>query len=335
MSSGLLQPNPTSPQTAMHDDPPHQSLSQIKSLLADRGLRPRHRFGQNFLHDAAKMDAIVAAAELSEGDVVLEVGPGTGALSVRVLAAGARLVTVELDRELEPILREQFETFDRQGNRATLLIADVLAGKHAINPAVMEALATAARDAGTDRYKLIANLPYNVASPLLVNLLLASHEARGGATAVDNAPDLAPASDDAASPVLARGVVTIQREVADRLTASPGGKEYGPLGVMVQALCAVRRVATLPPGCFWPRPKVESAAVLLEPRDTPVCRDPHALADLLHRLFSKRRKQLGAIIGRNATLPAGISMDARPEQLTVEQLAELAEMQEREKGRGD
>ncbi|MEM9417706.1 MAG: rRNA adenine N-6-methyltransferase family protein [Planctomycetota bacterium] len=108
-----------------------QTLSDIKSLLADHGLRPKKKFGQNFLHDGNHMGKIMDAAALSAGDVVREVGPGTGALTERLVDAGARVVAVEIDRDMEPILRE------RLGDRITLHVGDALDGKHAINPAVV------------------------------------------------------------------------------------------------------------------------------------------------------------------------------------------------------
>lgn len=266
-----------------------QTLGDIKSLLTAHGLRPKHRFGQNFLHDANQMRRILEAADVRPGELVLEVGPGTGALSERLLEAGAAVVAVEVDADLEPILRDRTAAF---GDRFTLLVADVLAGKHELNPDL-------ARLLGGRPFKLIANLPYNVASPLLVNL------------AVD-------------FPGMTLAIVMVQREVADRLAAKPGGKDYGPLSVIVQTLCEVQRVATLAPGCFWPPPDVHSAVVKLTRRAQPLTDDPKALSALLHTLFSKRRKQLGTILGRDRAFPAGIAADARPEQLSVEQLVALS-----------
>jgi 16S rRNA (adenine1518-N6/adenine1519-N6)-dimethyltransferase len=118
----------------------------------------------------------------------------------------------------------------------------------------------------------------------------------------------------------------VQREVADRLLATPGGKDYGPLGVLVQALCEVEKIDTLAPGCFWPPPKVESAVVRLRVRTTPRTMQPMRLSQMLHTLFSKRRKQIGSILGRQTVLPAGIDANQRPEQLSVEQLIALADM---------
>ena len=283
----------------------NQTLSEIKAALEAWGLRPKHRLGQNFLHDANQMSRIIQAARLNTGDLVLEVGPGTGALSQQLLNIGARLVAVELDRDLEPILRDHLSGHDKQ---TTLIIADVLAGKHTINPDVVAALhAQSAQknepqpDTHTN-FKLIANLPYNVASPLLANLTM-GHTYRLCMT-------------DA--------VVMIQREVANRLTAAPGNKDYGALGVLIQAVYNVERIGVVGPNCFWPRPKVESAIVRLTRRDQPLTDNLQQLSTLTHRLFTHRRKQLGAILGRQTVLPDGIDPKTRPEQLSVEQLVTLA-----------
>ncbi|MFA9479239.1 16S rRNA (adenine(1518)-N(6)/adenine(1519)-N(6))-dimethyltransferase RsmA [Phycisphaerales bacterium AB-hyl4] len=280
-----------------------QTLTQIKQLLAAHGLRPKHRLGQNFLHDHNQMRKILAAAELSPGDRVLEVGPGTGTLSEALLEAGAHLVAVELDTDLEPILRERLAPF---GDRAHLVVGDILASKRQLNPDVIDALQASSPKPQAPNpkpqassFKLIANLPYNIASPLLINL------------AADH-------------PAMTLAVVMVQREVADRLLAKPGGKQYGPLTVMVQAMCEVQRVSVLPPGCFWPPPKVDSSVIRLRRRATPMTDDPPRLADLLHRVFGQRRKQLGSVLGRSTALPPGIAGTDRPETLSVEQLIELA-----------
>lgn len=267
-----------------------QTLSQIKSMLAAHGLMPKKRFGQNFLHDGNKLAAILASAAIRPGDVVLEVGPGTGALSEHLLDAGATLIAVEIDRDLEPILKQRL--VEPYGDRVTLLFEDVLEGKHEINPRLMDLIAGRP-------FKLIANLPYNVASPLIVNLVL-DH------------------------PHMSRAIVMVQREVGDRLAAPPGGKDYGPLGIIVQAVCNVRRVVTLTPGCFWPMPQIDSAVIELTRLETPLTDDPHGLARLVHRLFEQRRKQIGSLLGRSTPLPAGIDPTLRAEKLSVQQLVELS-----------
>ena len=266
-----------------------QTLTDIQSLLARQGVVPKKRYGQNFLHDGNQMRRIMQAADVSAEDLVLEVGPGTGALTERLLETGARVIAIEVDADLESILRQRLEPFD---DCVTLLIGDVLDGKHELNATLRRLLAA-------HRFKLVANLPYNVASPLLVNL------------AID-------------FPRMSCAVVMVQKEVAQRLAAPPGGKTYGPLTVMIQAFCEVETIGSLPPSCFWPQPQVESAVVRLRRRETPLTDDPHQLGRLLQTLFSRRRKQLGSILGRDARLPAGIDPKARPETLTVEQLIELS-----------
>ncbi|MBX2851620.1 MAG: 16S rRNA (adenine(1518)-N(6)/adenine(1519)-N(6))-dimethyltransferase [Phycisphaeraceae bacterium] len=311
-----------------------QTLSEIKQLLVDHGLRPKKKFGQNFLHDGNHMARIMDAAKLTPGDTVLEVGPGTGALTERLVEAGAGVVAVEIDRDMEPILKA------RLGDKITLHIGDALDGKHAINAEVLKLLNTPLpagegpgvrgeaqtsesnhQDQQPDRpsaapsprpspvgggegtgkpFKLIANLPYNIASPLMANL------------AIDHLNMIGM-------------VVMIQKEVADRLLAPPGTKAYGPLGVLIQALFDVQRVGVLRPGCFYPPPSIDSAVVAMHRRDRPLCEDARALGELLHKLFSKRRKQLGSILGRDAELPGGVETTMRPEQLSVQQLCELAQ----------
>ncbi len=128
-----------------------QTLTEIKQLLAAHGLRPKHKLGQNFLHDGNHMRRIMDAASLGAGDLVLEVGPGTGALTERLLEAGARVVAVEIDRDLEPVLRQRLAEVLGEAEverRFTLVVGDVLAGKRALNPAVLEALALAAGRGG-------------------------------------------------------------------------------------------------------------------------------------------------------------------------------------------
>lgn len=277
-----------------------QTLTEIKQLLAAHGLRPKHKFGQNFLHDGNHMRRIMDAAAIGPGDVVLEVGPGTGALTERLLETGAEVVASEIDTDLEPVLRDRLGGAD---GRFILVMGDILAGKRVLNPDVVDWLNRP--DHGEDvaasggrPFKLIANLPYNIASPLLANL------------ALDH-------------PGMSDAVVMIQKEVADRLTAKPGGKDYGPLGILIQAVCEVSTVGVLPPSCFWPAPKVASAVVHLKRRQQPLAADPHGFSELLQTLFTKRRKQLGSILGRDTSLPDGIDANARPESLSLEQLVAL------------
>lgn len=263
-----------------------QTLGEIKALLASRGLRPRHRFGQNFLIEPVHLRALLARSGAASGDLVLEVGPGTGVLTDLLVDAGVEVVACEIDRDLASLVAERF------GDRIRLVVGDALPSKRTLSPPVVEALAGRP-------FRLVANLPYAIASPLLAVL--------------------------AGTPGFGGGGATIQREVADRLAASPGSRAYGPLSVVVQSRFTVERIAELPPGCFWPPPEVTSAMVRLSPLEVPLV-EASALdgfGRFVGTIFGRRRKQLGSILGRDRELPSGIDADMRPERLSVAQWVEL------------
>lgn len=271
-----------------------QTLSEIKSLLESRGLSPRKAFGQNFLTDHNLIRRLVDESGVRAGDVALEVGPGTGVLTEELLSRGCRVVAAEIDRGLCELLR------DRLGANPlfTLVEGDCLDGKHAIAPALLSAVRSAMAASNVNTFHLVANLPYGAATPLMM-LLMAQHKECVGQ------------------------FVTIQKEVATRLAAPPGGKEYGPLSVLAQVTCEVRTVAKLPPECFWPRPDVTSAMVGLTRRDQLLHPDPARLLAFCHRVFEQRRKQLGTLLGRDTVFPDGIVPTDRAEALTVSQLMAL------------
>ncbi len=265
-----------------------QTQSEIKELLAARGISPKHRFGQNFLVDHNLLRRLVDVSGIHEGSLVLEIGPGTGTMSEEILARGVELVAIELDRDMASILRERLGSHPR----CTLIEGDCLDGKRALNA---EALARIA----SREFTLVANLPYQAASPVMA-ICASMSNCRGQ-------------------------FVTIQREVGDRLRAQPGGGEYGPLTILVQAFCDVEQIAVLAPGCFWPSPEVTSAMLALRPRAAPAIarEEADAFGAFVHTLFSKRRKQLGAILGRSRAWPEGIDPTQRPETLAVEDLVRL------------
>jgi 16S rRNA (adenine1518-N6/adenine1519-N6)-dimethyltransferase len=272
-----------------------QSKSEIQSLLVGASTQPRHRFGQNFMIDQNLVRVVADAGAIAPGDAVIEVGPGTGTLTEELFARGAEVTAVEIDRDLAKLLRERFAS----EARFTLIEGDALSSKHALNEQLVARIA-AARGEGKP-LKLVANLPYNIASPLVIELLILG---------VD---------------VLA---FTVQKEVADRLRAGAGSDAYGPLTVMAQLLAKVEVLRTLPPQAFWPAPKIDSALVRLT-RDDRCGGDPARLGRFVHKLFSFRRKTLrkamaqagldaGALLTRT-----GLDPQARPEVLTPEQLKEL------------
>jgi 16S rRNA (adenine1518-N6/adenine1519-N6)-dimethyltransferase len=273
-----------------------QTLADIKGLLADRGLTPRKALGQNFLIDKNLIARLVEASGVAAGDVVLEVGPGTGTLTEALLARGVEVVAGELDRGLAALLRERVAGLGLPG-RFTLVEGDALASGRHVATGLVEAL-------GGRAFRLVANLPYAAATPLMLSLLM-EH------------------------PGCALQAVTIQREVAQRLLAKPGEKTYGTLSIVAQAVATVKSVATLPPECFWPRPEVTSAMVVVERRGVPRTRDAAALSRFAQRLFSARRKQLGSTLGRGLDWPKGIEATARPESLDPDQVEALRVVVER------
>lgn len=264
-----------------------QTLSEIRSILSERGLKPRHALGQNFLHDQNQLRRLLEASGVGDGDVVLEVGPGTGTLTEALLERGCTVIACELDENMADILEE------RLGTRITLVRGDCLDRSRRLAQPVLEAL-----DQRT--FSMVANLPYGSASPLMSHL---------------------------ATMKACRGQwVTIQREVADRLLGAPGTRAYGPLTIFVGMFAAVQRIGTIPPSCFWPQPKVDSAMVAITPRQDGLAVDPDAFGRFVHLLFSRRRKQLGTILGRETPLPDNLPPETRPEMLTIPQIHALFEI---------
>ena len=275
-----------------------QTKHEIEALLAEAGSQPRHRFGQNFMIDQNLVRLVADAGRLDTADVVFEVGPGTGTLTEELLERAGRVVAVEIDRDLAALLRSRFG--DRPG--FTLIEGDALAGKHELNPDLIAVL----REAAGRPRKLVANLPYNIASPLVVDLLI-------------NGVDLL--------------AFTVQMEVAARLRAAAGTEEYGPLTVIVQMLSRVEVLRTLPPQAFWPAPKIESALVRVTREDRLGSRAPR-FSRFVQKVFSFRRKTL-----RKALVEAGLESDRllsatgfdpqlRPEAFTPEQFLALFEAAE-------
>jgi 16S rRNA (adenine1518-N6/adenine1519-N6)-dimethyltransferase len=241
-----------------------QTKQQIQSLLESAGTQPRHRFGQNFMIDQNLVRIVADAGEIAAGDVVVEVGPGTGTLTEELLSRGASVVAVEIDRDLAKLLRERFAS----EQRFTLIEGDALSSKHALNEELLSQIARTQRVRGST--KLVANLPYNIASPLIIELLIAGTD------------------------LLA---FTVQKEVADRLRAPAGSDAYGPLSVMAQMLAQVEVLRTLPPQAFWPAPSIESALVRMR-RDDKLGANAAEFSKFVHQLFSFRRKMLRTSLAR-------------------------------------
>ena len=248
-----------------------QTLSEIRELLERAGHPPKKALGQNFLTDHNMIRKLVDDAEIQSGDRVLEVGPGTGALSVELLDRGVHLVACELDSALAQLLRETLG--EQHPDRFTLIEGDCLAGKRALNPEIIEAM-------GAEPFKLVANLPYSAATPLMLALM----------TQHPNCTGL---------------FVTIQHEVVQRFNAHSSTKAFGTISVIAQQLGSVGTIAKLPPGCFWPQPGVASA-MMRWTRNPDRPEDPQwwtAFAEITQQLFQSRRKQLAGVVNKLAKQP--------------------------------
>lgn len=250
--------------------PIRQTQSYLRSLFAENGFSPQRRLGQNFLIDLNIHDLIVKTAELDAGDVILEIGPGAGALTSLTGPGVATVVAVEVDPAMARLTARATAGL---GN-VRVLNLDALAGKNTINPAVLGQVRGALAEGDGRRFKIVANLPYHVATPVITNFLV--H------------PELCPELF----------VVTIQREMADRLCATPATPAYGAVSVVVQALADVSLVRFLPPSVFWPRPKVESAVVAIRPNPErrAAIGDVAGFHTLVRRTFQHRRKYLRHVL---------------------------------------
>lgn len=270
-----------------------QSKSEIQRLLAEANTAPRHRFGQNFMIDANVVRLIADAGAIDASDLVIEVGPGTGTLTDELLSRGASVLACEIDRDLARSLRSRLN----ENARFELIEGDALDGKHALNQELLARVQDARANGRV--VKLVANLPYNIASPLVIGLLMEGVE---------------------------RLVFTVQKEVADRLRGSPDTDDYGPLTVMAQLLGRVEVLRTLPNTVFWPPPKIESALVRID-REDRLGGSARAFSRFVASLFSFRRKTLRkALDMAGADVPpeaiAGVE-HLRAEAFTPERLLEL------------
>ncbi len=252
-----------------------QTLSFLADLFRRHGLRPKNKLGQNFLVDLNLFDVIVRGADLTRADLAVEVGTGTGSLTGRLADLAGLVFSVEIDPAFHALAREHL----RERPNVVLVRADILKNKNRLHPEVMAPLDEHRRHFEASHVKLVANLPYAVATPVICNFLMLDWS-------------------------LERMVVTVQWEIAERLLAQPGTKDFGALAVLVQSLAEVEVLRRLPPEVFWPRPQVASAIVCIRPDAAKraqvgdVTRFRHFLRDL----YAHRRKNLrGALAG----LPRG------------------------------
>jgi 16S rRNA (adenine1518-N6/adenine1519-N6)-dimethyltransferase len=268
---------------------------EIRGLLAALDIRPTKKLGQNFVHDPNTIRRIVRAAEVTPDDVVVEVGPGLGSLTLALVPKVAHVHAVEIDPSLAGQLPKT--------------VAEYLLGSAtALTVHNMDALTIAAGDLDPAPTALVANLPYNVAVPVVLHLL-------------------------AELPGLRHGLVMVQREVADRLTAAPGSRVYGVPSVKLAWYARARQAGRVPASVFWPVPNVESGLVAFTCRRPPATVDRDEVFAVVDAAFSQRRKMLrsalvawagGADAAKEILARAGIAPTARGEELDVGQFAAIA-----------
>jgi len=244
-----------------------QTKTYLMQKLREIGVEPASRHGQNFLIDLNLVKLIVDSADLQPNDVVLEVGTGVGSLTTLMAPRAGAVVTVEIDTNLFELASE--ELFER--DNVTMLQIDALKNKNHFAPEVMQAVGEALGRVPNSRLKLVANLPYNVATPIISNLLICEHTPHSM-------------------------VCTIQKELADRLVAEPWSKDYGALSVWVQSQCQAEIVRVMAPHVFWPAPKVTSAIVrlVIDPERRDAIPDRKYMQQFVRALFLHRRKFLRA-----------------------------------------
>ena len=288
----------------------NQTLSFLMGWFRAAGIHPRTALGQNFLIDMNLQRFLLDTAELGPDDVVLEVGTGTGSLTALMAPKVAGVITVELDRNLFRMAGELLV----DAKNVRMLQLDVLRNKNNFQPAVLEAIAKELSARPGLRLKLVANLPFNVATPILTNLL---------------SSDTPPATM----------TVTIQKELADRMVAKPRTKDYGALSIWMQCQCNVEIARLMPPSVFWPRPKVTSAIVqiALRPELRERITDLKFFHGFVRSMFFHRRKLLrsellSAFKGRlgkpevdQIMEQVGLSPTARAEELDVPDMLKLAD----------
>jgi 16S rRNA (adenine1518-N6/adenine1519-N6)-dimethyltransferase len=286
-----------------------QTRSALMGLFEQHGFRPRTDLGQNFLIDLNILEYIVEQAHIGPEDVVLEIGSGTGGMTTFLAQSAAAVVSVEVDTKMYQLVQPKIEAFEN----VTLLHCDALKNKNNFSLQMLEVVEEQLSANPGSKLKLVSNLPYNIATPVVSNLV-----------ATDLPWD--------------RMVVTIQHELGKRMAARASRKHYGALSVWLQSQCDVKLLKRLPPSVFWPRPKVNSAIVRLFP-NRPMREKIHNrpfFHDFIRRLFHLRRKfARGVLAGMYRKQLKKTEVDAilegmnlnpncRAEELDVSTLVELA-----------
>ena len=290
--------------------PPRQTATYLMHRFREAGFAPHARHGQNFLIDLNLLGILLDAADLGPQDVVLEIGTGMGTLTTQMAQRAGHVITVEIDEHLHQLAGEELVDFEN----VTMLHQDALRNKNNLHPIVLDTIAQQVAAIPGGRLKLVANLPYNIATPIISNLL--------------------------ETPIVPTSMtVTIQKEVADRIVAVPNTKDYSGLSIWVQSLCEVEILRVLSPTVFWPRPKVNSAIIQVRPSDEKRAKIPELkfFHEFVRALFFHRRKFLRSVVLSafkdrldKATVDEVLTQqqlgpNARAEQLDTETILALGE----------
>jgi 16S rRNA (adenine1518-N6/adenine1519-N6)-dimethyltransferase len=272
-------------------------MVSIKRELAEYGLTPRKRWGQHFLVDRNILSKVLRTAELENGDVILEIGPGLGEMTLALARQVKKVIAVEIDRKLVKILREKTADF----SNIMVIEGDVL--KTGFEQLYRQ---------GHQQLKVVANLPYQISTPLLFRFIESKQ-------------------------LFSTLTLMLQREVAERMIASPGGKDYGPLSIFTQSVSDLSIQFYIKPSAFFPPPKVESAVIHMVWKERPLVRPEEEgwFKKVVKGCFSYRRKRLINAL-RHADLPLpedlekkiekiGIDSQRRPETLTIHEFVCLAD----------
>ena len=276
-------------------------MATPREILRKYGVRPRKRLGQSFLVEPNIAAGIVALSGIGPDDVVVEIGPGHGALTSIIVDKAKRVIAVEIDEQMADILRREL----KDAPNLEVVRQDVLD---------YDFTAPLGNDPGRGRIQIIGNLPYSISSPILFRLM-------------------------AFRDTISSMTLMFQREVAERITAPPDTKEYGILAVMTAMYTITSRVMQVPASCFYPRPKVDSSVLKMEMRGTPLCavRDSDRFLSVVRCAFAKRRKTLLNNLRSSDLFPGGreqvmevlcrtgIDGGRRGETLTVEEFARLSD----------
>ena len=241
-----------------------QTKRQIRDLLSSSGVSPNKRLGQHFLIDLNLMRLLVDSANIQKDDVVLEVGCGTGSMTEALAEKAGRVIAVELDKNLSEIAGKQLAGSEN----VEIINTDILESKNTLSQTITKALGLAGKKC-PGRMLLVANLPYSAASPVIMNLIT--------------------------GPTTADGMyVTVQKEVADRMTTAPASSYYGILSIFMAAAGDVKTIRTLKPAVFWPQPQVDSAMVcFIRNREKSERIDNMELfSETVHLFMGHRRKTL-------------------------------------------